>query len=73
MTDDEVRKTVRTTLAVLTQLATRTRTSADDLFLQIVRQNEGKLTTAVADLLKDSTPPTSERISAALVDVGIRA
>ena len=74
MTDDEVRTAVRATLAALTQLAQKTRTPADDLLLQLLRQNESKLTTAVAALLKDPVqPPTPERVTAALAAVGIRA
>jgi hypothetical protein len=74
MTDDEVRTAVRATLAVLAQLAQRTRTSADDLLIQLLKSNEAGLTTAVADLLKDPVqPPTAERVSAALAAVGIRA
>jgi len=74
MTDDEVRTAVRATLAVLTQLAQRTRTPADDLLLQLLRQNEARLTAAVADLLRDpAQPPTAERVAAALAVVGIRA
>jgi hypothetical protein len=74
MTDDEVRTTVRATLAVLTQLARRTRTSADDLLLQILASNEARLTTAVAELLQDPVqPPSAERVTAALAAVGIRA
>jgi hypothetical protein len=74
MTDDEVRTAVRATLAVLTQLAQRTRTPADDLLLQLLRQNEARLTAAVADLLRDpAQPPTAERVAAALAAVGIRA
>ena len=74
MTDDEVRTAVRATLAVLTQLAQRTRTPADDPLLQLLRQNEARLTAAVADLLRDpAQPPTAERVAAALAAVGIRA
>ncbi|MBO0698243.1 MAG: hypothetical protein J2P46_07610 [Zavarzinella sp.] len=74
MTDDEVRTAVRATLAVLTQLAQRTRTPADDLLVQLLRQNEGRLVTAIADLLRDpAQPPTAERVTAALAAVGIRA
>jgi len=74
MTDDEVRTAVRATLAVRTQLAQRTRTPADYLLLQLLRQNEARLTAAVADLLRDpAQPPTAERVAAALAAVGIRA
>ena len=73
MTDDEAQTAVRTTIAVMAQLAGRTRTAADDLLVQILKSNETRLTTAVIDLLKDPTPPTTERISAALAAVGIKA
>jgi hypothetical protein len=74
MTDDEVRTAVRTTLAVLTQLARRTRTPADDLLIQLLTSNEARLTTAVAELLRDPVqPPPAERVTAALAAVGIRA
>ena len=74
MTDDEVRTAVRATLAALTQLAQKTRTPTDDLLIQLLRQNEGKLTAAVAALLTDPVqPPTAERVAAALAAVGIRA
>ena len=74
MTDDEVRTAVRTTLAALTQLAQKTRTPADDLLLQLLRQNESKLTAAVAALLQDPVqPPAPERVTAALAADGLRA
>jgi hypothetical protein len=74
MTDDEIRTAVRATLAVLTQLAQRTRTPADDLLVQLLRQNEARLVTAIADLLRDpAQPPTAERVTSALAAVGIRA
>ena len=72
MTEDEARTAVRATLAVMTRLAEKTRTGADDLLIQILRSNEAKLTTAVLELAKDPTPPTSERVSAALAAVGIK-
>ena len=73
MTDDEARIAVRTTIAVMAQLAGRTRTATDDLLVQLLKSNEAKITTAVTDLSKDATPPMSERISAALAAVGIKA
>jgi hypothetical protein len=73
MTDDEARTAVRATLAVMARLAERTRTSADDLLVQLLRANEAKLTAAVLDLAKDPVqPPTPERIAAALAAVGIK-
>jgi hypothetical protein len=73
MTDDEARTAVRTTIAVMAQLAGRTRSAADDLLVQILKSNETRLTTAVIDLLKEPILPTAERISAALSAVGIKA
>jgi hypothetical protein len=73
MTEPEVRGTVRATLAVLTQLAARTRTPADDLLVQILTANESRLTGVVLDLLNDPVqPPTPERVTAALAAAGIR-
>ena len=72
MTDDEARTAVRATLAVMTRLAEKTRTSADDLLVQILRTNEARLTTAVLELTKDPTPPSPERVAAALATAGIR-
>jgi hypothetical protein len=73
MTDDEVRTAVRATLAVMARLAERTRSTADDLLIQIVKSNEAKLTAVVAELVKDPPqPPSPERVAAALAAVGIR-
>ena len=66
MTDDQARTAVRTTIAVMAQLAGRTRTATDDLLVQLLKSNELKLSAAVSELLKDQTPPTAERITAAL-------
>ena len=73
MTEGEARIAVRTTLAVMTRLAEKTCTVADDLLLPILRANEAKLTAAVFDLTSDPTPPTPERVAAALGRVGINA
>jgi hypothetical protein len=72
MTDDEARTAVRATLAVMTRLAERTRTTADDVLIQILCGNEARLTAAVLDLTRDPTPPTPERVAAALASAGIR-
>lgn len=72
MTEDEARVAVRATLAVMTGLAGKTRTAADDVMLQILRSNEAKLAAAVLDLTRDPTPPSPERVAAALAAVGIR-
>jgi hypothetical protein len=71
MTESEARAAVRATLAVMARLAEKTRTAADDVLLQILRSNEAKLTAAVLELTKEATPPTPERVSAALAAVGI--
>jgi hypothetical protein len=71
MTENEARAAVRATLAVMTRLAEKTRTSADDVLLQILRSNESKLAAAVLDLARDADPPTAERVTAALSAVGI--
>ena len=73
MTEDEARTTVRATLAVMARLAEKTRTSADDLLIQILRNNEARLAAAVLELTKDPSPPTPERVTAALTAAGIRA
>lgn len=72
MTEDEARIAVRATLAVMARLAEKTRTAADDMLIQILRANEGKLAAAVLDLTRETTPPTPERVSAALTAAGIR-
>jgi hypothetical protein len=73
MTGDEVRTAVRAMLAVMDRLAVRTRTTADDLLIQVLKSNEAKLTAVVADLVKDPVqPPSPERVAAALAVVGIR-
>ncbi len=72
MTAEEAKVAVQATLAVLTRLAEKTRTGADDLLLQILHSNETRLAAAVFDLAKDGSPPTPERVTAALSAVGIR-
>jgi len=72
MTDDEAHIAVRATLALLTRVAEKTRSPVDDLLMQILARNEAKLATAVRELAKDPTPPTPERIAAALTAVGIK-
>lgn len=71
MTEDEARAAVRATLAVMTRLAEKTRTTADDVLLQILRGNETKLVAAVLDLAREPAPPTAERVTAALTAAGI--
>ena len=72
MTEDEARVAVRATLAVMTRLAERTRTTADDVLLQILRSNEAKLVAAVLELTRDADPPSAERVTIALAAAGIR-
>jgi hypothetical protein len=72
MTEAEARTAVRATLAVMTRLAEKTRTAADDLLIQILRANEAKLMTAVLALATDPNPPTPERVTVALAAAGIR-
>ena len=73
MTEAEARTAVQATLAVLSRIAERTRTPADNLMIQILRTSEAKLAAAVRDLANDPVqPPTPERIAAALNAVGIQ-
>ena len=73
MDRDSVKTVVRTALVVITRLARRTRTQADDLMVAVLRANEDRLTEAVWQLLKNPTqPPSDEQVAAALADVGIR-
>ena len=73
MTEDEVRTAVRAMLAVMARLAETTRSTADDLLVQIVRSNEAKVAAVVAELVTEpAQPPSRERVSAALAAVGIR-
>ena len=74
MTEEEARIAIRTTFSVLARVAAKTRTQADDLMLQMLQANETKLVSAVHSLANDSVqPPSAERVSAALAQVGIRA
>ena len=72
MDPNAARAAVRTTLAVMARLSRRTRTPADDLLAQMLRANEDRLVTAVADLLAQSQqPPSDDDVAAALKRVGI--
>jgi hypothetical protein len=71
MTEAEALVAVRATLAVMTRIAEKTRTAADDMLTQILCTNEARLTTAVLELAKDQSPPTPERVAAALAAAGI--
>lgn len=73
MDRDSVRTVVRVTLAVLTRLARRTRTQADDLMAAILQTNEERIVDAVLKVLE--TPgavPTEAQIVEALKSVGIQ-
>ena len=72
MTEAEARTAVRATLAVLSRIADRTRTPADNLMVQILRTSEAKLAAAILELTNDpNQPPTPERVTAALNAAGI--
>ena len=72
MTEEEARTAVRTTIAVMARLAQSTRTTVDNVLVEILRGNEARLTAAVLELANDPTqPPSPERISQALSTVGI--
>ena len=71
MTEAEAHVAVRATLAVMTRIAEKTRTAADDVLTQILRSNEARLTAAVLELAKDPATPTPERVAAALAAAGI--
>lgn len=73
MTREEIQTAVRTTIAVLTRIAKRTRTQADDLMAAILTSSEDRLTTAVLKLVENQAgKPTDEQIAKALDEVGIK-
>lgn len=73
MTEAEARTAIQATLAVMSRIADRTRTPADNLMVQILRTSEAKLAAAVRDLASDPIqPPTPERVAAALSAAGIQ-
>jgi hypothetical protein len=73
MACEDARTVVRATLVLMRLVAGRTRTTADDLMVSILRANEDRLVEAVLDLLRDpEQPPSDERAAAALAAVGIR-
>lgn len=73
MSDDDARIAVRTTLAVLSRLAAKTRSTADDVMVQVLLKNEARLALVVKELSNDPTqPPTDERVATVLVTHGIR-
>jgi hypothetical protein len=70
---EEVRKVVRTTLAVFARIANRTRTQADDLLVAMLRAQEDRLVDAVVALVADPNATlTDDIIAKALEQVGIR-
>jgi hypothetical protein len=70
---DDVKKVVRATLALLSRMAKRTRTPADDLMAAMLQANEERLVDAVVDLLAQTGErPTDEQVVQALEKVGIR-
>ena len=72
MDSTEIRAIVRTTLAVIEQITTRTRTPADDALIRILKGNLEKLATAVESLAREPIqPPTPEQVKAALEAVGV--
>lgn len=72
MTEAEAHTAIKVTLAVMSRIADRTRTPADNLMIQILQTSEAKLAAAVRDLANDpNQPPTAERVTAALNAVGI--
>jgi hypothetical protein len=72
MDSTEVRRVVQTTLAVIEQITTRTRTPADDALIRILKGNLDKLAAAVESLTREpEQPPAVERVKAALEAVGI--
>jgi len=74
MDRDSVKTVVRATLALMAQIAKRTRTQADDLLTSILQANEERLVDAALALLSDTVgrPPTEEQVAQALERVGIR-
>jgi hypothetical protein len=74
MERESVQAVVRTTLVLMTRLAQRTRTQADDLMVSILRANEDRLVDAVVTLMESADrPPTDEQVAEALARVGIQA
>lgn len=73
MNREEVRVTVRTVLMVMGNIARKTSTPSDDFMVAVLNANEDKLVEAVLKLLVDEKqPPTAERVSEALSQVGIK-
>ena len=73
MEREEVRKVVRTTLAVLARIAKRTQTQADDLLVGMLKAKEDRLVDAIMTLLADpNSTLTDDIIAKALEQVGIR-
>ncbi len=72
MQSNEVRPVVQATLAVLTRIARRTRSRADDLLALMLQGNEDRIAEAVARLVQEPARPlTDEQVEQALRQVGI--
>jgi hypothetical protein len=72
MDRESVRLVVRTTLVLLTRIARRTRSQADDLMAGILQVNEDRLVETVLKLaVSPSQPPTEQQVVEALKAVGI--
>ena len=74
MDRDRLKTVVRATLMLMTRIAKRTRTQADDLLTSILQANEERLVDALVVLLSDSggQPPTEDQVLQALNSVGIK-
>ena len=74
MDRDSLKTVVRATLLLMTRIAKRTRTQADDLLTSILQANEERLVDALVVLLSDSGghSPTDEQVVQALERVGIQ-
>jgi len=74
MDRDSLKTVVRATLMLMTRIAKRTRTQADDLLVSILQANEQRLVDALVVLLSDSGGgvPTEQQVVQALESVGIQ-
>jgi hypothetical protein len=73
MERENVKLIVRTVLAMLTKIAGRTRTQADDLLASMLRANEERLVDAVLKVSEGGGgAPTDAQIVEALATVGIK-
>lgn len=73
MERENVKLVVRTTLILLTRIAKRTSTEADNLMATILQANEDRIVDTVLQLLSSpNQPPTEEQVISALESVGIK-